>query len=163
MGIFGALAAFATAAISAYTGYQQYQRRQNQAEYQQEMAEYNAKIRQQQIDREAEATAREQLRIRRQGQEAIGQQESLLASSGVSMTSGSPLEQLAQTSAKIERDVDLAEYEGKMKQASLETAKTESRMRARQAGNRASQYGTAKYIAGARGAVSGIRGTKGLL
>jgi len=145
------------ALVSGYSAYRGYQAKQQQAEYQQEMAEYNARVRQQQIEQEAEAAAQEQLDIRERGREAIGKQESLLASSGVSMTSGSPLELLAQTTADIQRDVDLAEYEAERRQASIESKKIGSEMRAEQAGKRADKLSTAKYIGTATSLLAGGR------
>lgn len=158
--MFGLLLTAVATGLGMYGAYRETQQAQQQAEYQQEMAEYNARVRQQQIESEAEATAQEQLEIRRRGQQAIGQQESLLAASGVSLTEGSPMELLAQTSADIERDVELAEYEGQLRQSELKTAKTQSEMQAEQAGYQAEQLETAKLVSPLTTGVSSIMGSK---
>ncbi len=178
--MFIALAAIAAGLAGAGT-YIQYQAQQRQAEYQQEvarnraqyqqeMAEYNAEVQQQKARREEQAAIRKELEIRRQGQATIGKQRSLLAQSGVSMTQGSPLETLAETSADIEHEVEVASFEGKMRARSRrsvaretisrgEMQKRSSLAKAEMAGMRADTAETMKYVGAARsGAQSLLKG-----
>ncbi len=157
----GLLIAGVVGGAGAYSSYKQYESQQRQAEYRQQMAEYNAEVQQQKARREEQAAIRRELEVRRQGQATIGKQRSLLAQSGVSMTQGSPLETLAETSADIEHEVEVASFEGKMRARSRRSAAEQSEARATLAGERADTAGTMKYVGAARSGVQGFMGAGG--
>lgn len=146
--------AIAAGALTAGGTVMQYRAQQQAAEQQQATAEYNAQVAEQQAKREVEASAREQMQMREKGRQLIGKQRSMMAKSGVALTSGSPLELLADTAAELETDVEMAAYEGKSRRDARLSQATASTLRAKQAGKRASTYGSMTFPAAITSGVS---------
>jgi hypothetical protein len=74
--------------------------------------EANAKIAEQEGLQKKEAAKAETLKLSQERRRTLGTQAALLGASGTDLTSGSPLEVMAQTAADYERDIQLKGYQG---------------------------------------------------
>lgn len=95
MAIVGATAGLIGTGISAYGQYQQ-------GKAQEAMARYNAKLSEQQAEQEGVVSAENARRRREMNRRRIGQIRASLAGSGVSLTEGSYLDAIGQTTSELE-------------------------------------------------------------
>lgn len=111
-------------AVSSLTGagmsaYQQYASGQEQKN----LYEYNAALQKQQAKAEEDAGLYEARRMRKEGEDLLGEQRAEYGKAGIDPTAGgSPLEVMERTASEIEEDILLGTRERKIKAAQLRSS-----------------------------------------
>lgn len=113
----------AAAAATAASGVVSFKGNMAAARAAQQVAEYNAQVREQEAILQARAKADEEAQLRTQSERLVGQQRVATAASGITM-SGSPLQALADTYFATEKDALRIQYASDIEQTRAEADAT---------------------------------------
>lgn len=147
------LAAVVSAAAAGTSAYAQKQ----EADYQGDLAKYNAKVSEQQARDAAEAKNQEITRIRDATEAMKSSQRAALAANGIDLSSESPLAIMADTAYYGELDASNASGSGEREQLAYQRQKTNLLLDAKMAGNR----GRYAVVGGALSATGSLAGGYG--
>ena len=131
----------AAAAASVGSGIMGFKGNQAAAKSAQQVAEYNAKVRENELVLEQRQKAQEEVNLRRSSARLAGAQRAATAKSGIQM-SGSPLQALADTYFKSEQDALKIQYAGDIAEAraTSDAALTRAEGRARSSALKTQAY-----------------------
>ena len=104
LGTLAIIALGAGAGISAYGQYQQGQTAEAQGKAEQQIAEYNAKLKERQGKAEEERARADALRFEKEGEALLGTQQVGIAKGGVLSSVGTPALLLEETAKELEAD-----------------------------------------------------------
>lgn len=126
---------------AALGGVMSYKGSMAQARQQQQIAEYNAKLAENEAIIAARAKVDEEERLRKQSERLAGTQRVTTAASGIEM-SGSPLQALADTYFSMEKDALRIQYASDIEQTQKQSEATMARLegKARSAASRSQAY-----------------------
>ena len=113
----------AAAAATAASGVVSFKGNQAAARAAQQVAEYNAQIREQEAILLARSKADEEAQLRTQSERLVGQQRVATAASGITM-SGSPMQALADTYFATEKDALRIQYASEIEQTKAQADAT---------------------------------------
>lgn len=129
--------------LAAYGQYEQARAAKEAGEAEEAIAEYNARVREQQAKAAEESARIEAQRHEREAERLLGKQVARYGRAGVLME-GTPADVLAETATELEWDELMILREGALRGAELRSGATIARMR----GQAAAERGRSRYRAG---------------